>query len=115
MKFVLLTCLVTFLAMPASAQTAEPSEDQPLRSSVELQLHRYGNFFQAREGTPEQSVNAIAEHMASVLDRYGTDVADLVWSRIWTGFLTMIYLFRVELAVLILDGLREFFLRCHAG
>lgn len=38
--------------------------------------------------------------MASVLDRYGADVADLVWSRIWTGFLTMIYLFRVELAVL---------------
>lgn len=51
-------------------------------------------------GHARQSVNAIAEHMASVLDRYGTDVADLVWSRIWTGFLTMIYLFRVELAVL---------------
>ncbi|AXV79190.1 MULTISPECIES: iron-containing redox enzyme family protein [Ralstonia solanacearum species complex] len=51
-------------------------------------------------GHARQSVNAIAEHMASVLDRYGGDVADLVWSRIWTGFLTMIYLFRIELAVL---------------
>ncbi|MGA4074182.1 iron-containing redox enzyme family protein [Ralstonia nicotianae] len=51
-------------------------------------------------GHARQSVNAIAEHMASVLDRYGSDVADLVWTRIWTGFLTMIYLFRVELAVL---------------
>ncbi|CAM3438736.1 iron-containing redox enzyme family protein [Paracidovorax anthurii] len=51
-------------------------------------------------GHARQSVNAIAEHMASVQERYGSDVADLVWARIWTGFLTMIYLFRVELAVL---------------
>jgi hypothetical protein len=51
-------------------------------------------------GHARQSVDAITAHMASLLERYGSDVAGPVWDRIWTGFLTMLYLFRIELALL---------------
>lgn len=71
MKFVLLTCLVTLLATPISAQPEESPEEQPLRSSAELQLHNYGNFFQAREGSDEQSVNALAAAYRAFWARQG--------------------------------------------
>lgn len=48
---------------------AQPMENDPetriFRHEIELQLYRFGNFFQAREGEPEEDVNGIgAEYRA---------------------------------------------------
>lgn len=52
-------------------------------------------------GHARQSVHLIQDHMAMIERYFGTEEADLVWNRIWRGFLAMIYLFRVELAILL--------------
>lgn len=53
--------LVAFLfviAGPLLAQPAESDTHRVFRSEVELQYYRFGNFFQARQGQPEEDVNA---------------------------------------------------------
>lgn len=60
--------LVLFIlaATPLLAQPEERGAYRPFRSEVELQFFRFGNFFQAGEGTPEQSVNGLgAEYRAA--------------------------------------------------
>lgn len=60
--------LVLFIltAAPLIAQPEERSAWRPFRSEVELQFFRFGNFFQASEGTPERSVNGLgAEYRAA--------------------------------------------------
>lgn len=52
-------------------------------------------------GHARQSVHLIQDHMAMIERYFGTEEAGLVWNRIWRGFLAMIYLFRVELAILL--------------
>lgn len=44
--------------VPLAAQPMEQDDEQRIfRNEVELQLYRFGNFFQAREGQPEEDVN----------------------------------------------------------
>lgn len=64
-------------AVPVSAQNDEP-EERPVRSEVELQFFSFGNFFQARAGAPERTVNALGaayqafwKPRASFPDLYG--------------------------------------------
>lgn len=58
------TLLIT---LPLSAQPMEnENETRVFRQEVELQLYRFGNFFQAREGQPQEDVNGIgAEYRAA--------------------------------------------------
>ena len=53
--------IATFLiTLPLSAQPLENDpETRVFRNEVELQLYRFGNFFQAREGQPEDDVNGV--------------------------------------------------------
>jgi hypothetical protein len=52
-------------------------------------------------GHARQSVHLIQHHMGRIERYAGREESVLVWNRIWRGFLTMIYLFRIELAVLL--------------
>lgn len=71
MKLVLHTFLLLLITMPVLAQREESPQEQPLRSSVELQFHNFGNFFQAREGIREQSVNALSAAYRAFWSRAG--------------------------------------------
>jgi hypothetical protein len=55
------------IALPLAAQPMENENEQRVfRQEVELQLYRFGNFFQAREGQPEEDVNGFgAEYRAA--------------------------------------------------
>lgn len=65
MKKSLLVLLLT-VAAPMLAQPAESDTFRVFRSEVELQAYRFGNFFQARAGEPERSMNAFgAEYRAA--------------------------------------------------
>lgn len=57
MKRCLLFCLLALAATSSFAQPNETDEPRMFRSEVELQFYNFGNFFQAREGLPEESVN----------------------------------------------------------
>lgn len=52
-------------------------------------------------GHARQSVHLIQDHMKTIERYFGQAEASIVWDRIWRGFLTMIYLFRIEFAVLL--------------
>jgi hypothetical protein len=47
------------VAVPLFGQPAEGETYRPFRSEVEVQLFQFGNFYQAREGFPEDDVFAI--------------------------------------------------------
>jgi hypothetical protein len=51
-----LFCLIA-IALPLLAQPADSDTPRLWRSELELQAYRFGNFFQAREGQPEESIN----------------------------------------------------------
>lgn len=51
-------------------------------------------------GHARQSLNAILAHMEATLALHGPDVAEVIWQRIWQGFQTLLYLFQLELQVL---------------
>ena len=75
---VIVTLALTLLAaVPLAAQPMEdPDEQRVFRNEVELQLFRFGNFFQAREGEPEEDVHALgAEYRAAF--RRGPGAPDL--------------------------------------
>ncbi|MGZ5431423.1 MAG: hypothetical protein ACXW5U_00370 [Thermoanaerobaculia bacterium] len=56
-RFLFVALLVT---IPLSGQPMEDENEQRVfRNEVELQLWRFGNFFQAREGQPEEDVNGV--------------------------------------------------------
>lgn len=73
MRLLLRSLLVIAAALPLFGQSAEsptalpsqPPLQEPaaarsaFRSIVDLQFYNFGNFFQARQGTPERSVNAL--------------------------------------------------------
>ena len=65
MKRLLFAALL--ITVPLSAQPMENENEQRVfRQEVELQLYRFGNFFQAREGQLEEDVNGIgAEYRAA--------------------------------------------------
>ncbi len=52
-------------------------------------------------GHARQSLDAVLDFMDEAEGRYGAALAGPVWERIWTGFLVMLYLFEVELRVLV--------------
>lgn len=52
-------------------------------------------------GHARQSVHLIQDHLRAIARDAGAEAAAVVWRRIWRGFLAMIYLFRIELAVLL--------------
>ncbi|HVG23370.1 MAG TPA: outer membrane beta-barrel protein [Thermoanaerobaculia bacterium] len=57
MKKILLVILAA-LTLPLFGQPAEGETYRVFRSEVEVQLFRFGNFYQAREGAPEDDVAA---------------------------------------------------------
>lgn len=58
--------LLILAAVSALAQPADSDTPRVFRSELELQFNRFGNFFQAREGEPEESVNGYgAEYRAA--------------------------------------------------
>ena len=52
-------------------------------------------------GHARQSVHLIQDHMAMIERYFGPAEAAIIWQRVWRGFLAMIYLFRIELAILL--------------
>lgn len=60
-RLAFITAIATLLlTLPLAAQPMENDNEQRIfRHEVELQLYRFGNFFQAREGQPEEDVNGI--------------------------------------------------------
>lgn len=58
-KTVLIVFLSVITTIPAVAQPADSETPRVFRSEVEVQLYRFGNFFQAREGQSEEEVNAL--------------------------------------------------------
>jgi hypothetical protein len=50
-------------------QAANPPEASALQHSIQLQFFNFGNFFQAREGQPERSVNATGAAYRAFLTR----------------------------------------------
>lgn len=63
----LLFATAALAALPLSAQPMENDDERRMfRHEVELQLFRFGNFFQARAGQPEEDVTGIgAEYRAA--------------------------------------------------
>lgn len=68
LNVVLRSLIVIVAALPLFAQQEEAPERvpptptpeaRPIRSAVELQYYRFGNFFQAGAGAPERQVNAL--------------------------------------------------------
>lgn len=61
-----LALLVVAAALPLIAQPADSDTPRLWRSELELQYYRFGNFFQAREGQPEETLNGYgAEYRAA--------------------------------------------------
>lgn len=58
LKHHLIAAVLLAGAGPLSAQLNDPGEPRVLRSEIQLQAIRFGNFFQARGGAPEEDVNA---------------------------------------------------------
>lgn len=58
---------ILLIALPLAAQPMENDpETRVFRQEVELQLYRFGNFFQARQGQPQEDVNGFgAEYRAA--------------------------------------------------
>ena len=79
MNVVLRSVLVIVVALPLFGQSevapepvARPApEARPIRSAVELQYYRFGNFFQAREGEPERNVTALGAAYRAAWTRPG--------------------------------------------
>lgn len=73
-----------------------------------LERHRYSAAFwrlhvsidNYSTGHARQSLLAIVDYMEETKLNYGDSVAAAVWQRLWSGFLTMLYLFDVELRML---------------
>jgi Putative beta-barrel porin 2 len=55
---ILIAALMALAALPLAGQPAEGETFRVFRSELEVQLFRFGNFYQAREGVPEEDVNA---------------------------------------------------------
>ncbi|MFL6651491.1 MAG: iron-containing redox enzyme family protein, partial [Sulfurifustaceae bacterium] len=51
-------------------------------------------------GHSRQSLDAIIHYMQEIRRTHDDAVVELVWNRVWTGFLTMLYLFDLQLQVL---------------
>ncbi|MGI9333930.1 MAG: iron-containing redox enzyme family protein [Gammaproteobacteria bacterium] len=51
-------------------------------------------------GHARQALQAIIDYMEQTRSNYGASLAATVWERVWAGFLTMLYLFEIELRVL---------------
>jgi hypothetical protein len=65
-KRLTIACVIALAATPLVAQPHETAEHRVFRSEVELQLYNFGNFFQARQGLPEESINGYgAEYRAA--------------------------------------------------
>lgn len=108
-----LIATLLFVAAPLLAQPAETDTFRVFRSEVELQAYRFGNFFQARDGQPEQSVNAFgAEYRAAyrarlespdyyaginVLHYSGTDTEMAYGARIGSSFYGSVHSYNVYL------------------
>ncbi|MEO8380447.1 MAG: outer membrane beta-barrel protein [Acidobacteriota bacterium] len=66
----LLTAILLIASLPLLAQPAESATPRVFRSEVELQAFRFGNFFQARGGQPQEDVTAFgAEYRAAYRPR----------------------------------------------